>query len=132
MITHRAICVLLVSVGLAAFGCERTTVEGPEAQKLTVVKPADTTIERGSTAEVAVAIERENVAGPVTVEFSDLPDGVTVVDETAEIEGEERTFVLQADESAALVGDQIASVTLSGPDGMTATEEFRITVRDRR
>lgn len=121
--------ILVISIGLS--GCKKTTVVGPNQTKLTLVKPLDTTVKRGGTTKVPIVIERENVSGPVTVEFKKLPDGVSVVDNSSKLDGNERTFVLQARDSADLVSNFASEVTLRGPNGMTATEVFRITVKDK-
>lgn len=125
----------LLGVVLAAFaiaGCERTTVEGTNDKKLTLTKPMDATITRGDTAKVTVAVARSNFEGPVTADFKNLPNGVTVVDDSGKIEGSERTFVLKAAESADMVSNHAALVSVHGPDGMTATEEFEITVKQAK
>ncbi len=111
--------------------CKRTTVQGPNAEKLTLVKPSDTSVRRGSTTKVAVSVKRSNVAGPVTVEFDALPKGVQALDSGSAVEGDERTFVLEAAQNADLVNNHLASVTVKGPKGISATEEFRITVREK-
>jgi len=122
----------IVILGLAAPGCEKTTVKGPEGKKLTLVKPMDTTIERGETRKVSISIARENYSGPVTVKFEGLPAGVTVADGGRQIEGNERTFALVASNNADLVSNHAAEVTISGPDGISATEVFHVTVREKK
>lgn len=128
---YRKICTVALLTCIASVGCERTTVEGPGDRELTLIKPADTSITRGSTAEVSVMVTRDNIPGAVSVAFERLPDGVTVENEGGVIEGNERTFVLSAAKGADLVKDHMAVVSIRGPDGMTAREEFAITVEDR-
>lgn len=118
-------------VCLAVPACEKTTVEGPQGKKLTLVKPMDSTLKRGATEKVSIAVTRENFTGPVTVRFDQLPKGVTVADGGNEIEGNERTFVFQASDTADLVQNHAATVTISGPNGMSATEQFKITVKEK-
>ena len=120
----------MMTACLLAAGCEKTTVEGPNSTKLTLVKPADSTVQRGSTDKVAIVVKRTNFSEPITVSFSDLPDGVSVTDDGGKIEGNERTFVLRADENADLVSDHAAKVSATGPAGITATEVFHITVKE--
>ena len=129
MLRRCCFALLVVSIGLS--GCKKTTVVGPNQTKLSLVKPLDTTVKRGGTAKVPIVIERENVSGPVTVEFKKLPGGVSIVDNSTKLDGNERTFVLQAKDSADLVSNFASEVTLRGPNGMTATEVFRITVKDK-
>lgn len=122
----------LCVVGLAA-GCEKTTVQGTSGKKLTLVKPADQSVMRGQTEKVSVVVARTNFEGVVMVRFDDLPRGVTVVDSTNNIDGpqNERTFVLKAAADADMVKNHRATVTATGPDGMSATEKFEITVKDK-
>lgn len=122
----------LVASSLLLVGCEKTTVEGPNATKLTLVKPADSTVQRGSTEKVAIVVKRTNFSDPVVVNFTDLPRGVSVTDDGGKIDGGERTFVLTADQNADLVSNHAAKVSASGPSGMTATEVFHITVKERK
>lgn len=124
----------LLSLTFATFaiaGCEKTTVEGPNAKSLTLKQPSGTTIQRGNTAKVDVLVTRSNFSGPVTAEFNNLPSGVSLVDAGGKIEGSERTFVLKASPNADMVANHKAKVSIHGPDGMTATEEFEITVKDK-
>jgi len=126
-----------VMIGLAVSallmtGCEKTTVEGPNATKLTLVKPADSTVRRGSTDKVAIIVKRTNFSEPVVINFTDLPKGVSITDDGGKMEGAERTFVLTADENADLVANHAARVSASGPAGITATEVFHITVQERK
>ncbi|HKQ48092.1 MAG TPA: hypothetical protein VJZ71_08495 [Phycisphaerae bacterium] len=129
MLRNLALC--CVSVCFLAAGCEKTTVEGPAGKKLTLVKPMDSKIVRGSTEKVSVVVTRQNFDAPVTVRFSDLPNGVKVAEGANEIEGNERTFVLTATDTADLVKEHTAMVTVTGPDGMSATEQFKITVQEK-
>ena len=126
----KRICLCIV-IAAASPGCKKATVEGPAATKLTLVKPLDASVKRGSTTKIPVVIQRENISGPVTVEFTKLPSGVSVADNAGKVEGNERTFVLEASNSAALVSNHATEVSLHGPNGMTATETFRITVKDK-
>lgn len=112
-------------------GCERTTVEGSAGKKLTVVKPSDVSLVRGSTENVTILVQRDNFTGPVRVQFAQLPGGVSVVDGGNEIEGMERTFVISANDKADLVENHVATVTVSGPEGMSATEQFELTVKEK-
>jgi hypothetical protein len=129
MLKRMTLCFVCVSFLTA--GCEKTTVEGPAGKKLTLVKPMDSKIVRGSTEKVSIVVTRQNFDAPVIVRFSDLPKGVNVAEGANEIEGNERTFVLTASDSADLVKDHTAMVTVTGPDGMSATEQFKITVENK-
>lgn len=130
MFKKLGICALLISLPLTA--CKQTTVNGPEGKALTIVKPLSTTVDRGGAAKVAIIVERKNISGPVTVEFKRLPKGVSVVDDGGKIEETERTFIIEATDKADLVRDHVATVSLRGPGGMTATEEMRISVVEKK
>lgn len=112
-------------------GCEKSTVEGPDAKKITLVKPADQSVTRGSTEKVAIVVTRSNFSGPVTIAFDNLPKGVSVADDGGKLEGNERTFVLTASSDADLVDRHAVNVTASGPDGMSVTEQFRLSVHQK-
>ena len=129
MFTKAVPFILLMAI---VAGCDKTTVKGPGDLKLTLSKPKDATIERNNTTKVSVNFTRNNVTGPVKVEFNHLPSGVSVVDTDKEVEGNERTFVLSASDKAAIVQNHVANVSIKGPDGMTATEEFRINVHEKK
>jgi hypothetical protein len=124
-----AAAALLVFIG----GCQKTTVEGPSGKKLTLVKPADQTVKRGETNEVLVVVTRDNFRDPVEVKFENLPAGVQVLDAANKIATEDKTakYTLKAEPNAALVDNHEVKVTVIGPDGMKATESFRLSVKDK-
>jgi hypothetical protein len=112
-------------------GCEKTTVEGPGSKKLTLTKPSDQSIKQGDTDSVKVSISRSNFRDPVTVRFDNLPAGVEIQDKDKKIATEDTsaTFTLKAAADAKLVENHEATVTVQGPDGMSTTEKFKITVK---
>jgi hypothetical protein len=118
--------------GLA--GCQKATVEGKDGIKLTIMKPTDTSITRGSTDPVKVSISREKFKDPVEVTFSGLPDGVHVQDPSKKITQDEsaETYTLKADNDAKLVENQVVTVTAKGPDQVAASEKFKLTVKDKK
>lgn len=121
----------LCAVGLAAAGCEKSTVESNAGRKLTLVKPMGQNITRGETEKVSVVVSRTNFDGPVLVRFDDLPKGVSLVDTETKITGNEKTFVLKAAADADLVKNHNATVTATGPDGMSVQEKFEITIKEK-
>jgi hypothetical protein len=127
----RSLTLFCVFIFLLGTACQKSTVEGPAGKKLTVLKPQDSTVARGGNEKLSVTVTRQNFAGPVTVRFSELPKGVAVAEAGNEIEGNERTFVLTAADNADLVKNHVAMVTVSGPDGISATEQFKVTVKDK-
>jgi len=129
----KLIATSLCIVGLAA-GCEKSTVQGDAGKKLTLVKPLDQSIVRGETEKVSVVVTRKNFEGPVMVRFDDLPRGVSLVDTATSINGNEneKVFVLKASTDADLVKNHTATVTATGPDSMSVTEKFEITIKDKK
>jgi hypothetical protein len=117
----------------ALVGCEKSTVEGPAGKKLTLSKPADQTLKRGETNAVKVSISRSNFRDPVQVKFEGLPNGVTVQDLDRKINAEESSanFTLRAEPTADLVQNQEVKITVTGPDGLSVTESFKLTVKDK-
>jgi len=118
---------------VAMAGCQKTTVEGPEGKKLTVIKPVDQTIKQGEADKVMVKISRANFRDAVTVRFEELPAGVKVQDKDAKIAAGDSTatFTLQAEPNAPPVDKHQAVVTVEGPDGMKASERFQVTIKTK-
>ncbi len=126
-----ALACLLVVAGCEPAGDEQTTVEGEGGKKLTLVSPGDVTVARGGTAEVSIGIGRTKLKDKVSVEFTDLPGGVSVVNSDKNIVGDEATFRLQASDSADLVANHQAKVTARADESdLAATQMFRITVQE--
>jgi hypothetical protein len=114
-------------------GCEKATAIGPKGQKLTLFKPADQRLRQGETEEIAVRILRENFDGDVRVAFVDLPEGVTAISSGPIPAGKDSVvYTLHAAPDAGLVGNHMARVKVDGPDGLTATEMFAISVEARK
>ena len=127
---YRSSFALLFCLGAVA-GCGKSTVEGVDGHKLTLVKPVDQTVKQGATEKVAVAILRRGFDNPVEIEVDDLPKGVTVSGgRTATIPTGalklDVTLVAAAD--APLVRDHRVSVTAKGPGGIAVTEFFKLDV----
>jgi hypothetical protein len=127
----------LIALSLAALafaGCakEDATVEGKSHEKLTLEKPSDVTIERGGTAKVDLDISRKDLTGDVTVTFSKLPAGVDVVDASNRIVGDEGTYTLTASPTADLVEKSAAQVTATAAGGISVTQTFNVTVKDKK
>ena len=122
-----AICAL----ALAACG-KSATVSGEAGQKLTLTKPSSVTLVRGGMAKADVKIKRNNLAGDVTVRFTNLPAGVDVVDAENKIVGEEAAYTLRASDTAALVENSEATVTATGTDKMAVSQPISITVKEKK
>ena len=123
----------LLAMSLMA-GCdntdEETTVEGEGGQMLTLAAPGDLTLSRGEIGEVPIRLTREGLTEAVAIEFEDLPQGVSVVNEDRNIVGDEATFRLQVADDAALVANQQVKVTAKAPEADVAvTETFLLTIQ---
>lgn len=112
-------------------GVDKTTVDGSNGMRLTLVKPRNVTIERGSAESVGVDVERDNFDGEVTIQFTRLPAGVEAVDSPRRTRGNHEEVVLRASHDADLVRNHQALVTVEGPDGMRATESIEISINQR-
>jgi hypothetical protein len=121
----------LGTLAAALAACDTGKVADEKGNKLTLVAPADQSLKQGETEKVTVAIARKGFEDAVTVRFEGLPAGVKVVETDPLIPPDDntRTFTLQADAAAELVQDQTATVTASGPGGMSVSEQFKVTVK---
>ncbi|MFP4139010.1 MAG: hypothetical protein ACOCXY_00820 [Planctomycetota bacterium] len=122
---------LALSAALIAVGCDdgETTVEGENKTALTFYDPADVTITRGETAELTLKIKRTKLDDEIAVDFTELPPGVSVVNEDKNIVGNEGVYRLQASMDADLVSNHQAAVSIKAAEkGVGVTKKFRITV----
>lgn len=125
---------ILAVAALAAGACgQSATVEGPGAAKLTLTHPQSVEIERGEMAKADIEIDRNQLTGEVKIRFDQLPAGVEVVDgaQTITGDGETATFTLRASPTADLVKNHVATVTATGPGGVSVTDDLEITVTER-
>lgn len=129
---YNSICIVVLTVlaMLSAVGCQsEDTVEGTQGRALTLTAPEPVTLRRGEIVSVPLTIERTDLDQEVSVSFSQLPDGVSVVDEDKNIVGTEGTYRLQADDDADLVANHRAQVTVTAVDTEIAVSQpIEITV----
>lgn len=127
-----AMAVIGMAVLTLAAGCRKTTtVEGTGSKKLSVTKPSSLTIKQGTTENVKITITREKFTEPVEVRFDKLPMGVTIVESKTVIPSNDNsaTFTFKADDNAAVVSNQDATVSVSVPGtDLKSSETFPITV----
>ena len=124
---------IAATFALAAGCSERASVEGKGGSKLTLVQPDAVTLERGGLARTDVQIKRQNLAGEVSIRFTDLPRGVTIVDSGSKIVGDEGTYTLKASETADLVENHSATVTATaGPGDIAVSQPIIINVKERK
>ena len=125
------------AVLVASAGCgddKKTEVKGEGAEKLTLTAPGDTSIKQGSSEEIAVNIKREKFDDPVVIEFSDLPDGVTMdggLKHTISKVDTKGAYKLTATDAAAAKAPQTVKVTASVAGKKFSTEsKFKVAVKE--
>ncbi len=96
------------------------------------MKPANQTLRRGDTNQVAILLMRENVPADVPVRFDNLPAGVKVVEKDRKVKEGELivNYTLYAANDADLVSGHKVKVTASEPEGLGVTESFEVTVKE--
>ena len=128
---------LLLGAGLlvCALGCGKTNeVTGEGGKKLKLTVPAtSTTVKQGEEAKVTIKATREKFDDAVNLKFSQLPEGVKVVESDTKIPkgGKEATFTLKADEKAKVEEGQKVIVKAES-DGLSAQEEFTVNVKEKK
>jgi hypothetical protein len=119
---------LLAGALLFTGACDEKEVRGAGGAKLGLTAPSDQTIKRGSTNEVAIKVDRGDFTGPVSIEFTGLPAGVTVANLGPIPSGDEmKNFTLRATEAAGVVNDHPVTVIASAAD-MRVQQTFKLDV----
>jgi hypothetical protein len=140
MYANRSIVLAACAVALFTVGCSyesregrtgETTVYGEHGEKLTIAQPKIQDITRGGTETVTINLRRDNFSDPVNVSLSDLPSGIEAVDAPRSTNGDAVEIVLRASEDADLVSNHVVLVSAEGPNGIRATESFRLTVKEK-
>ena len=136
---------LLLVAMLAVGGCSLGTSGGPgamdsnrhpfvgQADETFRLSPAKAQLRQGEAKAVSISIKRAlNFAEDVTLQFADMPKGLTVDNATPVImHGDsEARFVLTASDDASL-GDFSLVVTGHPTRGLDATNSLKITVDKR-
>jgi ABC-type glycerol-3-phosphate transport system substrate-binding protein len=131
MKNHMLLVVTLAALVLA--GCAKSaSVEGDGTGKLTLVKPAAVTVHRGGLSKSEIKIDRKDLAGDVTIQFTKLPRGVDIVENDNKIVGDQGTYTLRASDAADLVENSVADVTASaGPGKISVTQQISISVKPK-
>ena len=97
---------------LLVFGaCSKAEARGVNGRKLGLVAPSNQTLTQGATNNVAIKIDRGGFEGPVSIEFSQLPSGVTV-----------------ANAGPILANDELKDYTLAIANDAPVTSGHRVTV----
>lgn len=132
-----ALAGIAVAAITAATGCDQmsSTVSGKSGKKLTLVSLADQTVRQGDANKLGVTIVRQDFDSVVTISIADLPSGVSVAGGSnleipkGSLKMDSMTLVAARD--AAVVKDHRVAVTAKGPDGISVTEYFNLTVEAR-
>jgi hypothetical protein len=120
----------VIAIAVLAAGCQSTTAKGAGAVKMTLVRPVDQSLRPGEINTVSVMILRENFYSDVRISFSGLPEGVKVLEGDRRFKQDDIVvdFTLHAANDAPQARDVPVTVTATGPDGLTASEMFHVTV----
>jgi hypothetical protein len=151
---------VIVSLVVAAAGCNQGNPGGPGATRETTKSPTTgtpttvnkpiagesdktftlsvptlaTSIEQGETKDVTIGVRRgRNFEEDVSVELSGLPEGVTAEPAKILIMKSERdaTVKLHAD-AAAAVGDFTVKVTGHPTQGLDASNDLKLTIKEHK
>ncbi|OWK39804.1 NHL repeat protein [Fimbriiglobus ruber] len=109
----------------------KVTVKGSlAAKKLTLKAPYDTSIKQNETATINVEVAREKFNAPVELKFTDLPEGVSIMEKDLSISKDATSakLTLKATPNAKAIDDHKVTVTASG-GGMTQEATFKVTVK---
>lgn len=126
----RKLFMIVMILAAGAISCDREsgTVEGKGDTALTLTVPDDFSIQRGQMQKMDITIEREDLEGEVSIEFSDLPDGVEVIDADKKIVGDEGIYTLKASDDAALVsGHEVMITAKAGEISRSLPVMFEVT-----
>lgn len=119
---------LLTLLGATMSCSKESAASGPAGTRLALIKPADQRMAQGESNKVTIAIERTGFADPVQVTFSNLPEGVHVVEDAIPAGDSKKDFVLVAAPNAAVVEKQIVTVKVMG-SSITTSQTFELTVK---
>ena len=111
---------------------DKGTAKGSGDKELTLTPPGETTITQGKKEDVTVKITRKDFDEDVTVSFSDLPKGVSVLDTDMKIEKgkTDKKFSLEAKDDAT-EGTHTAKVSAKGGGMEVKNREFKIIVKKK-
>jgi hypothetical protein len=116
----------LLGAAMLLVGCNKTTSEAPatnpakpgETRRLAVTSPGEQDVTRNETETITVRVDRDNFAGPLSVEFRNLPKGVSVVtpDMTIPAGRDSLEVAVKADKDAAVVDDHKVQIAVKAKD----------------
>lgn len=129
------VAALVLSVCVGCNGNDKKTeVKGEGGEKLSLTAPSDSSIKQDTSEEITVNIKREKFDDPVVIEFSGLPDGVTMDGGLKHTIGKGDTkgiFKLMATDTATVKAGQDVKVTASVTGKKFSTEsKFKVSVQE--
>lgn len=129
MASYRKMLLPLTLLGLLA-GCASTSVTGEGGKTLTLLRPANQSLVRGQTNKILITVRRDEFAGPIEIEFQDLPDGVRIVEESTTVPAGDtfQNFTLYVAPDAEGTENHTVTVVATSPDGLQAVERFQIDI----
>ena len=114
---------------LAATSCSKeSAASGSSGTRLALTKPSNQSMTQGGSEKVGISIDRTGFADPVSVTFSNLPEGVRVDGDTILAGDSKKDFVLVATPTAPVVEKKVVTVTAKGA-GITTSQTFELTVK---
>jgi hypothetical protein len=132
---------LIAALGLVVglVGCntnpaKSTSVKGAGGKELELTPPGNTTVMQGKEEKIKVGISRTNFDEPVEIAFEQLPDGVTIKEAEKVIPKDKDSgeFTLVPAEKAPIKENHVVKITAKGPDEMSTTSEFKLTVKEKK
>jgi len=105
----------------------------PDLSSLTITPKSEAvTVKQGGSAKVEVNLKRTNLKDALTLEFKDLPKGVSAKDNKVAGDKDAGTVTLEAANDAEVVKDRVVTVSASGADAAKdAKATFKLTVEKK-
>ena len=122
----------LLFLGVAAFAltaCGAKESKTAAGRKLELQQPSSVKLRQGETAKVGINLSRSNVPDTVTIVFSNLPPGVSVVENDTRLTGDSGTFTLRAAPDAPTIETHLAQVRATAQDAVSGVQEFNVSVQ---
>ncbi|MGE3809387.1 MAG: hypothetical protein AB7K24_32385 [Gemmataceae bacterium] len=123
----------LLSVALIGCSKESAQVEGKGGKKLELTGPSKTDVTQGETAKITIKVDRKEFKGPVDLEVSQLPEGITVLEnEKRIVEGKDSVeLTLKATPEAPPVAGHKAQVAAKAGEMKVGPIAFEIDVEKK-
>jgi hypothetical protein len=124
---------LAVALAAALAACTSTTAIGSKGESLSLFKPADQSLARGSATTVNVIVRRDALPGAIDLRIDRLPAGVSVTGGAPQVEAGSNfaKFGLEAAPDAPLVTSHPVTITARAETGVSVTQTFLVSVTAR-